>query len=208
MATAKPANALEKFDALLEHEHLLGKRIFEIGRRLAQAYRKLTDGKPPTLERTAISSDVFQASGLFVHLIDRFADQVHLRAEEAMVSFAIARGMPPEHAQWMLNQHDQARAYWAGIDVAWRRICFGDAMDRYYAAIDFSVLTAGFVVLFDAHAVREEGELYQEAASHFSPEDDDLVTNIIEHSGPSDITPYIGMVDRAEKLLGIPPTPA
>jgi hypothetical protein len=82
---------LEKFDALLEHEHLLGKRIFEIGRRIGKAFALLTDRKPATLERTAISPDVFQAAGLFVHLIDRFADPVHLRAEEAMVSFAIGR---------------------------------------------------------------------------------------------------------------------
>lgn len=201
------ANAMEKFDALLRHEHLLGKRIFEIGRRLAKAYGVLTEGKSATLAREGIPASVFQATGLFVHLIDRFADPVHLRAEEAMVSFAIARGMPPEHAQWMLNQHDQARAYWAAIDVAWRRICFGDPMDRYYAALDFRVLTDGFVVLFDAHAVREEGELYEEAASHFTPDDDDLITDIIEHSGPSDITPYVGIVARAEALLGITPPP-
>ncbi len=202
------ATTLEKFDALLEHEHLLGKRIFEIGRRIGKAFALLTDGKPTTLERAAIPADVFQAAGLFVHLIDRFADPVHLRAEEAMVSFAIARGMPPEHAQWMLNQHDQARTYWAAIDIAWRRICFSDAMDRYYGVLDFRALTEGFVVLFEAHAVREEGELYKEAASCFTPDDDDLVTNIIEHSGPSDITPYVGMVERAEKLLGIPPPPS
>lgn len=112
------ATVLEKFDALLEHEHLLGQRIFEIGRRIGKAFSLLTDGKPALIERAAIPPGVFQAAGLFVHLIDHFADPVHLRAEEAMVSYAISRGMPPEHAQWMLNQHDQARAYWAAIDIA------------------------------------------------------------------------------------------
>jgi hypothetical protein len=29
------------------------------------------------------------------------------------------------------------------------------------------------------------------------------VLNLIQHSGPSDITPYIGMVERMERLLGI-----
>lgn len=200
--------ALEKFEALLEHEHLLGKRIFEIGRRVAKAYASLTAAGPAPLDAKTIPANVFQASGLFVHLIDHFADPVHLKAEEAMVSFAIASGMPPAHAQWMLDQHDQARAYWAGIDVAWRRICFGDPMDRYYAALDFRALVDAFVVLFEAHAVREESELYPEAATHFKSADDDLVTNIIQHSGPSDITPYIGMVARAEALLGIPSPPA
>lgn len=202
------ATVMEKFNALLVHEHLLGQRIFEIGRRISKAFAALTDGKPATLARSAISPADFQAAGLFVHLIDHFADPVHLRAEEAMVSFAIARGMPPQNAQWMLDQHDQARAYWAAIDVAWRRICLGDAMDCYYAVLDFRRLTEAFVVLFAAHAVREENELYIEAAGHFDSSDDDLVTDIIEHSGPSDITPYVGMVERAEKLLGIPPPPA
>jgi hypothetical protein len=39
------------------------------------------------------------------------------------------------------------------------------------------------------------------------PATDELVTDIIGHSGPPDVTPYIGMITRAERLLGITPPP-
>jgi len=140
----------------------------------------------------------------YVHLIDHFADQVHLTAEERMLEVAVACGMESKRAQWVFDQHAQARAYWRALDVAWRRIQTGDADDRFYALVDFQRTVEAFVNLFIAHAVREDNQVYPEAGSFFNDSDDALVLNIIQHTGAPDITPYIGMVERMEKLLGIP----
>lgn len=143
---------------------------------------------------------------MFVHLLNHFADPVHLRAEEQMAEFAVGRGLSPDVVQWMYDQHEMARAYWAAITIAWRRISMSpDDGDRYFALLDFSACTKAFVVLFQAHAVRENGELYDAAAAHFSDADDALITDIISHSGPS-VDPYVGIVERAEALLNIPPS--
>ena len=69
--------------------------------------------------------------------------------------------------------------------------------------MDFQRTVDAFVYLFIAHAVREDNQVYPEAGSFFNDSDDALVLNIIQHTGAPDITPYIGMVERMEKLLGI-----
>ena len=211
---SSPTDSGRQFEALLEHEHLLGERIFAIGEAIAEEVSKLTGAAPfeqpdrnkwtppPTAD---LPNDLRRAIAYFVHLIDHFADPVHLRAEEAMVQVAVACGWDPNEPRWMFDQHDQARAYWTAIDVAWRRTQFGDADDRYYALVDLAALTRAFVYLFKAHAVRENNQLYPNAGRYFSDADDALVLNILQHSGPADITPYVGMVERAEALLGLKP---
>jgi hypothetical protein len=210
---SSPTDSGRQFEAMLEHEHLLGERIFAIGEAIANEVSKAV-GEPmkqPSEDQwtsppaVKLPEPVQRAVAYFVHLIDHFADPVHLRAEEAMVDVAIACGWDPRAPQWMFDQHDQARAYWAAIDVAWRRVQFGDADDRYYALVDLGALTRAFVYLFKAHAVRENNQLYPTAGGYFSDADDALVLNILQHSGPADITPYVGMVERAEALLGIKP---
>ena len=105
----------------------------------------------------------------------------------------------------MFSQHEQARAYWNCLDIAWRRIQADDADDRFYAVIDFQRSVEAFVYLFKAHAVRENNEMYPEAGKHFDDSDDALVLNLISHFGPADITPFVGMVERMEKLLDVKP---
>ena len=73
--------------------------------------------------------------------------------------------------------------------------------------MDFRRSTDAFVFLFTAHAVRENTTVYMQASEKVDPATDALVLNILQHSGPPDLTPYIGMVTRAEKLLGITPPP-
>jgi len=200
-----------QFEAFLEHEHLLGERIFAGAERIAELLHEMTLGKEPPLDQekwispkdVGLPEPLERALAYYMHLIDHFADPVHFRAEEAMLEVAIATGMAPQKADWVFNQHDQARAYWAAMDVAWRRIRRGDADDRFYAYLDMECLLRGFVRLFKAHAVRENDQMYPEAGARFSDSDDALVLNLIEHSGPSDITPYIGMVERMELLLGL-----
>jgi hemerythrin-like domain-containing protein len=208
---ASAVDSGRQFQALLEHEHLLGERIFACGEKIGAELQKLTEGKAPPLDKgrwispdpVSLSDGLRRAMAYFVHLIDHFADQVHLRAEEAMIEVAIACGMNAKHGEWVINQHEQARAYWSSLNVAWKRIEDGDPDDRWYALIDFERSIEAFVYLFKAHAVRENFQLYTEAGNFFNDSDDSLVLNIIEHSGPSDITPYIGMVERMEGLLGI-----
>jgi hypothetical protein len=197
------------FEAFFEHEHLLGERIFACGRNIGKGLRELTEGKEPPLDKgtwisppkVALPARLRTAIGFFVHLIDHFADQVHLRAEEAMVDVAVARGMDPRGARWMLDQHEQARAYWRGLDVAWKRIQEGDDDDRFYAIRDFRFLVEAFVSLFEAHAVRENDQLYPESGKHFGDSDDSMVLNLISHFGPPDITPFVAMVEAMEAAL-------
>jgi hypothetical protein len=206
---ASPIDSGRQFEALLEHEHLLGERIFACGDAIGKWIATLVEGKAPSLDQgkwispgtVTLPEPLRRAMAHFVHLIEHFADQVHLRAEEAMLEVAVACGMDRKDGQWVFDQHDQARAYWAALEVAWRRIQYGDADDRFYALLDFQKTIEAFVVLFTAHAVRENDQTYVLAGSFFSDSDDALVLNIIEHTGPSDITPYVGMVERMEDLL-------
>ncbi len=208
---ASPVDSGRQFEAFLEHEHLLGERIFACGEAIGKKIGKLIDGKAPPLNRgkwispkpVKLPEELRRAIAHFVHLIEHFADQVHLRAEELMIEVAIACGMDPKKGQWVLDQHEQARAYWAALEVAWRRIQNGDPDDRFYALQDFKRTIEAFVILFKAHAVREDNQLYPTAGKFFSDADDALVLNLIMHSGPSDVTPYVGMVERMEGLLGI-----
>ena len=208
-----PVDSGRQFEAFFEHEHLLGERIFACGGAIADKLRELTAGKAPKLDpnkwvsppAVEIPVTLRRAMSYFVHLIDHFADQVHLRAEESMIEVAIACGMSPDRGRWVFDQHEQARAYWKAIDVAWNRIQRGDSDDRFYAIIDFQRTTEAFVDLFEAHAVRENNQLYPEAGGQFEDSDDALVLSLISHFGPSDITPFVGMVERMEKLLELSP---
>ena len=204
-----PVDSGRQFQALFEHEHLLGDRIFESGAKISEWIDKLLAGWSPQLDlkrwqsppAIKVPDELERAMACYIFLIDNFADQVHLRAEEAMLEVAAACGMPPERGQWVFDQHDQARAYWRGLDIAWKRIKQGDSDDRWFALRDFKALTDGFVYLFKAHAIREDYETYTEAGRHFADADDALVMNLIAHTGPSDITPYVGMVERMEAHL-------
>jgi hypothetical protein len=208
---ASAVDSGRQFEAFFEHEHLLGERIFACGEALAGKLAELVENGAPPLDQgrwisppnVDISPELMRAMNYFVYLIDHFADQVHLEAEQAMLEVAIACGMPRSKAQWVFDQHDQARAYWRAIDVAWRRINDGDADDRWYAIGDFGRASAAFVILFKGHAVRENNQTYPLAGSFFNDSDDALVMNLITHFGPSDITPFVGMVERMEQLLGL-----
>jgi hemerythrin-like domain-containing protein len=183
------------FEALFQMEHLLGERIFAIGKKICESLKKQDPRKP-------IDDGVRAAMGIFVYLIDAFADPTHLRAEEATIPLAVARGLDPKKVQWVLNHHEQARAYWRSIDVAWNRILNGDADDREYAIGDFWRSTEAFVILFEHHAVRENDEFYPTVGAYFTDNDDTLLMNIISQMGWRDIGPFAGLVESAEQALG------
>ncbi len=199
---------LDQFAQLLETEHLLGDRIFAIGTGIANRLAPILAGQRNStgfrsLSREEIPDTVTQAGALFVHLLNHFADPVHMLAEEAAADYAIGCGLPRSQAAWVFAQHEQARAYWNAITIAWKRMAGDDDGDRYYAATDFKCSTEAFVFLFTAHAVRENEEFYEQASKVIDPDTDKLVTDILQHAA-SDVAPYAGMVAKAEGLLGIP----
>ena len=185
------------FEAFLEHEHLLGDRIFACAKQIAERI----DGQ------TRIDDGVFTAMGILIYLTNNFADQAHLKAEEAVVPLAIARGMDADDAQWVFDHHDQCRAYFVALDVAYRRIKATDrdpqAIDYAPAVEDFKRNAVGFVDLMLHHAERENDELYPTMGSFFSDADDTLVINLISHIGPADFTPYVSLVATMEEALGM-----
>src|SRR5258707_12518376 len=94
--------SMEQFVALLEHEHLLGDRIFACGAAIAAKLAKLTAGKAPPLDKGKWISppkidmlndhqDLRRAMAFYVHLIDHFAGQMHLQAEGPRCSVTGAR---------------------------------------------------------------------------------------------------------------------
>ena len=186
------------FEHFFEHEHLLGDRIFACGAKIVDELKKLKDGE-------AIPKNVHTAMGILVYLTDNFADQAHLKAEEAVIPLAVARGMDPKSVEWVFHHHEQGRAYFRAMDVAWRRIGSGEKSDFPFAVDAFSRCTEGFVKLFIYHAERENDELYPAMGRHFTDTDDTLIINLISHIGPADFTPYVGLVSTMEAALGIKP---
>jgi hypothetical protein len=211
-----PVDSGWQFEALFKHEHLLGERIFACGDEISKRLEALAppDAAPPldagkwvNAPVVTVPDDVRRAMGYFVHLLDHFANQVHLTAEESMLEIAVACGMPQADGRWVKNQHDQARAYWNSINVAWQRILTGDDDDRWFAIVDFYRSTEAFVYLFKYHAVRENDWMYSTAGSFFDAIDDAMVLNLAAHFGPADISPFIWMVGQMEQLLKMPSPP-
>jgi hemerythrin-like domain-containing protein len=191
------------FEHFFEHEHLLGERIFACGNKIVEQLKAL--GEVHSLD--AIPKDLQTGIALLVYLVNNFADQAHLLAEEAVIPLAVARGMDSRHAQWVFDDHEQARAYWKAMTVAWRRIQANDPDDMWYAIGDFWRTTEAFVILFKHHADRENDQLYPEMGRHFSDSDDTLVINLLATIGPRDFTPYVGIVADMELALGLTPPP-
>ncbi len=185
------------FEALFEHEHLLGERIFACGRQIVDALKKQNVNKPP-------AENVRTAMGLLVYLINNFADQAHLRAEEAVIPIAVARGMDPKKAEFVYNHHEQARAYWAGMTLAYKRILTGSAPDRALAYGDFWRLTEAFVILFEAHAKLENDHLYPDVGSYLDDGDDTRIMTLLGEFGWRDIGPFAEMVGQMEAALKPP----
>ena len=184
------------FEHFFEHEHLLGDRIFKCGETIVEKLKALNEGE-------RIPDDVYTAMALLIYLTNNFADQAHLKAEEAVIPLAVARGMDPKSVQWVYDHHDQGRAYFRAMDIAWRRIELGDPADLPFAIDAFWRCTEGFVKLFIHHAERENNELYPGMGRHFSDTDDTLIINLIGHIGPPDFTPYVGIVSAMEQALGM-----
>ncbi|MEA2365477.1 MAG: hypothetical protein QOI32_989 [Thermoleophilaceae bacterium] len=193
-----PTYSGRAFEDFFETEHLLGDRIFACGQEIC---RQLT-----ALEGAPIPDELMGATAILIYLTNNFADQAHLKAEEAAVPIAVARGLDPESVAWVFLHHDQGRAYFRGMDIAWKRIQAAqkdDPTDLPWAVDAFVTNTEGFVRLFVHHAERENDELYPSMGEHFSDMDDAIVLNLVGQIGPRDFTPYIGLVSAMEERLGL-----
>jgi hypothetical protein len=186
------------FEDFFETEHLLGDRIFACGEEICRQLRGLDDGTPPP-------PALLGAMGILIYLTNNFADQAHLQAEEAAIPIAVARGLDPDAVRWVYFHHEQGRAFFRAMDIAWRRIQAADEdpTDLPWAIDAFCTNTEGFVRLFIHHAERENDELYPRMGEHFSDMDDTMVLNLLHQVGPRDFTPYIGLVVAMEEQLGL-----
>jgi hemerythrin-like domain-containing protein len=185
------------FEAFFEHEHLLGDRIFVCAQEIADRLRAVGEGE-------RIPDEVYSGMAILVYLTNNFADQAHLKAEEAAIPIAVARGMDVRHAEWVFAHHEQTRAYFRAMDIAFKRIQGGEEADRPWAIADFARNAEGFVALLIHHAERENDELYPEMGRYFTDTDDTLVINLLSQIGPRDFTPYVGLVSAMEQTLGLP----
>jgi hemerythrin-like domain-containing protein len=189
------------FEMVLEHEHLLGDRIFGCIHRMVDWARRLPEGEP-------LPDDLRTAMGIMRYLCKHFVDQFHLKAEEAVVPLAIARGMDPNVATFFWDHHDQARSWFEVVEVAWRRLERDDDRDRHLALDAYMGAVEGLVNLFEVHAVRENDELFPAIGRHFTDSDDTLAVSIIRAAGGGDVTPYVALVGSMEEALaGAPDAP-
>lgn len=186
------------FEMVLEHEHLLGRRIFHCMDLINEHLGQMGEADP-------IPADLYAAMGILIYLTRHFVDAHHLRAEEAIIPLAGARGMDVSRVDWMFDHHDQARAYFEVLDVAWRRIERGERRDLPYAIDAFVRASAGFVKLFVWHGELEDDELFPQLGEHFSDSDDTLLLSIMRGIGPSDAAPYVSLVGAMEQALGTEP---
>jgi hemerythrin-like domain-containing protein len=117
----------------------------------------------------------------------------------------VARGLDPDEVNWVFLHHEQGRAAFRAMDIAWRRIQAADEdpTDLPWAIDAFCTNTESFVRLFIHHAERENDELYPRMGEHFSDMDDTMVLNLLHQIGPRDFTPYIGLVVAMEEQLGL-----
>jgi hemerythrin-like domain-containing protein len=192
---SEPAG-LKRFAVALMNEHKLGERIFDCGSRIVEMLSVGTGLSPSEKALSAMDS--------LIYLVDWFADPVHLQAEEDIIRRSYARGVPKQQVQWVFDHHNQARAYWQAMTVAWQRINGGDPDDQHWAVNDFRVATEAFVALFRHHAVRENTELYPLISGKVTDADDEAFMRIIDRKA-QDVTAYIEIVASLEETLGISP---
>lgn len=190
---AKPASATYSgrvFELIFEEEHLLGKRIVGCAIKIVEALEaKLS---PPPLASISI----------LAYLTKYFVDPFHHRKEEEILfPLALARGMNPNKLTLVIAEHDQGRAYFAGMETALKRINGGDERALY----DFKICATGFIELYKAHGKYEDDILFPEIGKLLTDSDDSLLINLVRQRGPADITPYLGLIQDMEQELKITP---
>jgi hemerythrin-like domain-containing protein len=109
------------------------------------------------------------------------------------------RGYPAKKTAWMIEEHNQGRAYFKAMTIAESRIQSGNSC----APAEFMKIVDAFVILYKAHSVREEEEALKEIWPRLTEDDNILMCGMIERLWPPDITLYFDMIQRLESDLGI-----
>lgn len=187
---ASPGNATNSgrlSETMMEEEHLIGKRIVGAATRIATL---ITEKKKVPLI----------ALGNLVYLLHQYVDPYHHKKEEnILLPFAISRGFPKAQTEWVVLEHDQGRAYFNAIDIAYKRICNGDE----HAYTDLKGSLEGFVQLYARHGGREDAELLPAMGQYLSDQDDALLVDLFAKAGPADLTPYLIIIAQMEQALSI-----
>jgi HAD superfamily hydrolase (TIGR01509 family) len=177
-------------ELVLAEDHVVGKRIVDaamtISTRLA--------GDP-----VAVLADqrLLRAMGLLVWLTKNFIDPFHHRkVEEVLIPFALARGLDPRDCAWVALEHDQARTYFRGMELALQRMRSGDATGWK----DFGYCVGGFVELYTEHG-RKEDELFTTSGGMLTEADGALIVDLMGRIGPADLTLYLTVIAELEAGL-------
>ncbi len=172
---------------LLEEDHLVGKRIVGCAVKIKAK-----------LEANAPVAEVLAPIGRLVWLTKYFIDPFHHRKEEeALMPFALIRGIKPERLAWVHAEHEQGRAYFKAIEIAATRLQSGDAN----AVPELAALCGAFANLYKEHGRKEDDFLFKEIGEALTDADDPLLVGLIQRIGPSDLTLYIDMIAAMEKEL-------
>jgi hemerythrin-like domain-containing protein/beta-phosphoglucomutase-like phosphatase (HAD superfamily) len=177
-------------EVMLEEEHVLGKRIVGAAIKITE---RLKAGELPPKE-------LLRPMTTLVWLTKNFIDPFHHRKEEEVLfPFGIMGGADAKLINEMILEHDQGRHYFAGMDIALRRIQAGIVG----AVSEFSHLTNGFIDLYKAHGKREDDELFKNIGDLLTDMDDAVIVDLMSRLGPADITLYLAVIASMEKDLGI-----
>jgi hemerythrin-like domain-containing protein len=189
-----PASSGRLSEALLEGQHIVGKRIVVAAATIA---KRLHHG-----ESIAAGTALGRAMTRLVWLVNHFVDPYHHRMEEdALLPFAHMRGLPPSAAAWVHDDHEQGRAYFLAMTIALRRAQNGDGGAR----AEFASITDAFVQLYKVHGQREDDELFKQIGDLLTDEDDAIIAGMIERLGPPDISLHYDMINGLEADLEITP---
>lgn len=175
-------------EALLEGQHLVFNRIVGAAEAIVE---RLHDGAAPT-------GALLSAMSRLVWLVNNFVDPYHHRMEEdVLLPFAHMRGYSRDKTSWVIDEHDQGRAYFKAMTIALARVQSGNTA----AAAEFSKVTAAFVILYKAHGEKEDNELFKEIGDLITDDDDALMCGMIERLTPPDITLHYDMIQAIETEL-------
>jgi len=183
---ATPTFSGRLFETLLEEEHVIAKRITDVAERIAMEIGK---GNKPTA-----------ALGLLVYLLENFVEPYHHRTEEsAVLPIAIARGLPPSAIEPTLREHEQGRLYFRALRLGLSRV--ND--DHSFAFDEIQLILQAFVKLYRAHGPDENNRLFPEMGKYLTDSDDAVIIALMRKSGPSDLTPYLMILDSLEAEVQI-----
>lgn len=180
-------------EAVFEGQHIVGKRIVVCAMKIVE---KLRAGDDPLAPNNTLLSGMNR----LVWLVNYFIDPYHHRMEEeALLPFAHMRGYPPSKTAWVLEEHDQGRAYFKAMTLALNRIQSGNRD----ALAEFANIVDAFTQLYRSHGAREDDELFKEIGDLLTDEDDAIVCGLIERLGPPDITLHYEIIQGMEQDLGV-----